>query len=75
MNQVPNSIEAALQGLSVRLQAMNSDELGRVAEVARAGRTAIWRLRQGKSGSRVPTIARIEEAVGIVEAERQIKAS
>lgn len=70
MSQSPTTVETALQALKGRLEAMNSDELGRVAELARAGRTAVWRIRQGKSGARVPTILRIEQAASVIESER-----
>lgn len=70
MNQPTSTVEDALTRLRTRLEAMNSTELGRVAEEARAGRTAVWRLRQGRSNAGARTVVRIERAVNVIEAER-----
>lgn len=66
------AVEESLSLLQKRLLALNSAELGRVVEKARAGRTAVWNLRKGKRNIVANTVIRIEQAVTYVEQQREV---
>ncbi|GGL15586.1 hypothetical protein [Deinococcus radiotolerans] len=63
----PTAVTAALTSLAQRLQALKSNDLARVAELAGTGRSQVWNLRAGRNSGSVDVALRVEAATTQVE--------
>lgn len=72
MSDTALTVKEAVSALSERMRTMDSDDLARVADVAKTGRTQVWGLKKGTSTSRLDVVLRVEEAVTRVEQEREV---